>query len=195
MKSYFNVIIFCFLVGARGYPIGMGSYDVDDDISHDRSYGDEEIKHHLIEYLYESEDDYGGDYEDDYGDGKGDEKGDDSEDEAELLKYLERKRRQAGFNHDQVFELASQNQDSTRHINFGNLKIRPKIDFTGTMTDPSNYKLNIGGGLGTDLYNSPNKKHSLGLGVYVGQDRILQSGQKFVKPNYGAGLSYKFNFG
>ncbi|RXG58491.1 hypothetical protein Avbf_14293 [Armadillidium vulgare] len=42
--------------------------------------------------------------------------------------------------------------------------IRPKIDFTGTMTDPSNYKLNIGGGLGTDLYNSPNKKHSLGLG-------------------------------
>ncbi|KAB7503142.1 hypothetical protein Anas_12226 [Armadillidium nasatum] len=185
MKSFFTVIIFCFLFGARGYPMGIGSGDVDDyNISHDSPYEDEETKHHLIEDLYGSE----------YGDGdfEGDEKSDDSKDEAELLKYLQRKRRQAGFNHDQVFEMASKHQDTTGYIPVG--KIRPMIDFTGTMTDLNNYDGKIGVGLGSVIFRSPNKKHSLGAGVYVGQDRILRDGQKFVNPNYGAGLSYKFKF-
>ncbi|KAL7642772.1 UNVERIFIED_CONTAM: hypothetical protein RMT77_006060 [Armadillidium vulgare] len=74
-------------------------------------------------------------------------------------------------------------------------KIHPKVDLNVSGNNGRNYHAHGGIGAGAVVHRSKNDRHSIGVGVYADQHRGRFQGFRYKsKPNFGAGIGYKFKF-
>ncbi|XP_018008511.1 uncharacterized protein LOC108666195 [Hyalella azteca] len=74
-------------------------------------------------------------------------------------------------------------------------KLHGFLNADGGGNSRNNHHVNVGAGLGSVVWRSPNQRHSVGVGATVDHSRGRVDGFNFhTKPNVGVGVGYKWKF-